>query len=226
MHVYNQKPSEYASGKAKFYGRDFIVNPEVLIPRIETEQMVDEVLKYCESDKNYTIADVGCGSGCLGITLFLELQKRNINSTVYLSDISNRALEVAHFNDIYHHSEAKFLFSDLLTNFPTRLLFDVIVANLPYIPTGRISQLPGSVKNFEPKLALDGGPKGVTLINKLLRQLSDHLKPNGLALLEIDDTHKLSSFKIPKVFRGKILKDRFNKTRFLKIEYQSYPLST
>jgi release factor glutamine methyltransferase len=205
MAPWDQKPPEYITGKATFCGREFFVSPDVLIPRVETE----EIIRHCEehaTKQSFFIADVGTGCGCIGITL----AKKFPNSTVYLSDISEGALKIARKNSC----QEIIIQSDLLENYP-KTLFDVIVANLPYIPTKRIKKLSGSVKDFEPHLALDGGPDGTLLINRLLKQLPAHLKPGGLAILEIDDTHTLKSFRIPPSFKAQIRKDRFGRNRFL-----------
>ena len=201
--ISDQKPPEYTMEKAIFYGQEFIVSPDILIPRIETEEIINMV------PEPKIIADVGCGCGCIGITL----AKKFPDATVYLSDISEAALKIARRNS----KKETIITSDLLSHYPKNLYFDAIVANLPYIPTDRINKLPGSVKNFEPHLALDGGPNGTTLINKLLSQLPKHLKPGGLAILEIDDTHTLKDFKIPKNFKAKIKKDQFGRNRFLTV---------
>ena len=197
-------PDEYVLGKAKFYGQDFFVSPDVLIPRVETEEIIDIVCH--PAGWRGLIADVGTGSGCIGITLGHKFPQ----ATVYLSDISDKALEIARKNA----TQEIILKSNLLENYPD-ILFDVIVANLPYIPTKRILRLLAAVRKYEPILALDGGPKGTTIINRLLSQLPKYLKPTGIAILEIDDTHTLKSFKIPKVFKAEIKKDQFGRNRFL-----------
>lgn len=199
-------PDEYVTGRAKFYGRDFIVSPDVLIPRIETEEIIPMVLRHSGRVQDLLIADIGTGSGCLGITL----AEKYPEATVYLSDISDKALKIAQKNA----TREIILKSNLLENYPD-ILFDIIVANLPYIPTKRIPRLLAAVRKYEPTLALDGGPKGVTIINRLLAQLPKHLKLSGLAILEIDDTHTVKSFKVPKVFKAKIKKDQFGRNRFL-----------
>lgn len=208
MDLNDEKPEEYKKGKAFFYKRNFIVTPDVLIPRIETE----EIICHCEerATKQYSlIADIGCGSGCIGITMAEKFP----DSAVYISDISEKTLAVAKQN--IQTKNVIPLVSDLLVNYPPDLLFDVIVANLPYIPSGRIPTLQSSVKDYEPHEALDGGPHGTTIINKLLSQIPNHLKPDGLAILEIDDTHALESFNISEDFMGEIKKDQFNRNRFL-----------
>jgi len=189
------------------------VDQDVLIPRVETEEIVKLVLNFCKKNKRLITADVGCGCGCLGITLALGLTE----SQIFLSDISDAALGVARKN-ADGISNVKFLKSDLLENYPNDVFFDVVVANLPYIPTERIPHLQSSVKDFEPHVALDGGPSGTTIINKFLQQLSTHLKSNGFAVLEIDNTHRLKDFY--KITRKKmeIKKDQFGRNRFLVIQ--------
>ena len=208
------EPQQYKQGFAVFCGRKFLVTPDVLIPRIETEEIVRHCEEFATKQSSF-IADIGTGSGCLGITLSLKLP----DSTVYLSDISEKALVIAKKNN--RTDNTKFLISSLLNNYPKDLLFDVIVANLPYIPTDRIPTLDSSVKDFEPILALDGGPQGTTIINRLLQQLPRRLKNSGLAILEIDDTHTLQKFQIPNSMIGEVKKDQFNRNRFLLIRNKS-----
>ncbi len=93
-----------------------------------------------------------------------------------------------------------------------------MIANLPYIPSSRLDKLPSSVKDYEPHAALDGGPKGTILIQKLIDELPKRLNPDGLAILEIDETHTLRSFEVPKALEAKIEKDQFEKNRFLTLK--------
>jgi release factor glutamine methyltransferase len=170
-----------------------------------------------------SIADIGTGCGCIGITLFLELQKRKMHSTVILSDITDEAVSTAHRNMknlIPQNSRHNFAFlvSDLFDLYSNGQIFDIIVSNLPYIPSRRIPELDRSVKNFEPLVALDGGKNGTVIINRLLTQIPKRLNKNGIAVLEIDDTHTLSSFKLPVGFKKKILQDSFGRNRFLLLE--------
>ncbi len=206
---YGQTPVEYIIGKAPFFDREFVVNQAVLIPRVETEEIIKIVLNRCQPDHKYTIADVGCGCGCLGVTLAEKLAY----SHVYLSDISARALAMAKRNIVGNN--IKVLRSNLLSNYPFNLLFDIIVANLPYIPTHRIKKLPKSVKDYEPIAALDGGQNGTNIINRLLNQLPSRLKPGGFAVLEIDDTHRLSDFEKVLGRKMTVIKDQFERNRFL-----------
>lgn len=229
-----EAPIEYLVGRAEFYGREFAVNEHVLIPRIETEELINLGLASLSSASYpLLIADLGTGSGCVGITLYLEIlslssrarSRRRVEGSspaiqMFLSDISETSLEVARKNvdrlAPRPHS-ISFIKSDLFDQFPPDLKFDLVIANLPYIPSRRIPKLPDSVKDFEPRLALDGGPDGLKLINKLIAQSRSRLKPKGVLLLEIDETHVLSDFKIPPDFRAEIIRDQFGEKRFLRI---------
>lgn len=231
----SQIPVEYMTSWAEFYGRNFIVNTNVLIPRIETEQLIDESIKiltlkidsraHSRSLGMTTIADLGTGCGCIGITLYLELVKLGIKPTIYISDISEEALEIAKKNisglikgpAFSKRPGLLWLKSDLFDSYPINLKLDLVIANLPYIPSSRIQELPEPVKDFEPHLALDGGPGGLRLINKLIAQSESRLKPNGVLLLEIDESHKIKDLSLPKNFQAEIIKDQFGKRRFVKI---------
>lgn len=217
------KPIEYVTGHVEFLGQDFLVTSDTLIPRIESEQIVIDALQYIDDQElaHPTIADIGTGSGCLGISLALKLSKRQIPYTIFLSDISPKALKVADLNAqrLLHSPENLFFQeSNLLESFPP-IKFDLILANLPYIPSKNIKGLDSSVKDFEPKIALDGGPKGNLFINALLSKLPAFLSKKGLAIFEIDDTHTLNSFTLPAGMTAKITKDCFEKERFLLCSY-------
>lgn len=222
-HSIGEKPIEYITGHTEFLGLDFLVTKDTLIPRIESEQIVNLALQFID-DHNLahpTIADVGTGSGCLGISLAVKLSKMQIPYTIFLSDISAQALKVADLNaQRLLHSPENIYFqeSNLLESYP-KIKFDILIANLPYIPTTNIKQLDSSVKDFEPKIALDGGPKGNLFINALLDKLPDFLDKKGVAIFEIDDTHTLKSFSFPKEIHRKIINDCFNKPRFLVCSY-------
>ena len=218
-----EKPVEYVTGHVEFFGLDFLVTPDTLIPRIESEQIVTMALHYIE-DQDLThpvIADIGTGSGCLGLSLAVALGKRQTPYTIFLSDISSQALKVADLNAqrLLHSPENLFFQeSNLLESFPN-IKFDLILANLPYIPSKNIENLDSSVKDFEPKIALDGGSKGNLFINALLSKLPQYLSQDGQAIFEIDDTHDLDSFSIPKNLSFKIENDCFQKPRFLVCTY-------
>ncbi len=216
--ITDEKPVEYIVGVAEFYGRDFFVDEHVLIPRIETEEIITLSLNHVKK-KSVRVLDLGTGSGCIGITLFLELQKKEISCSLTLADISPDALKIAQKNVQRHIShdqkDISLVVSDLFQSISGT--FDVITANLPYIPSERIKRLDASVKAYEPLLALDGGPTGAEIINNFLQQLPDRLAPDGFAILEIDDTHSHASFTIPSGLTGEIRRDEFGANRFLVI---------
>jgi release factor glutamine methyltransferase len=218
-----EKPVEYITGHAEFCSLDFLVTPDTLIPRLESEQIIDLSLKYIEDHSlaHPTIADIGTGSGCLGLTLASKLSKMNTPYSIFLSDISPRALKVADLNAqrLLHSPENLFFIeSNLLESYP-QIKFDLILANLPYIPSKNINGLASSVKDFEPKLALDGGKEGNLYINALLAKLPQFLSKGGKAIFEIDDTHSFESFAVPKDLTATIEKDCFEKNRFLVCSY-------
>ena len=216
-------PVEYITNHAQFRGLDFYVTPDCLIPRIETEKIIDICLRFITNNRNRSslvIADVGCGSGALGISLSSELNTMGIkNFHLILSDISQAALNIAQKNSDslipWMKDRITFLKSDLLDAFPRDKKIDYLISNLPYIPTDRISTLDPSVKDHEPVSALDGGPDGTLLINRLLNKASSLLKPNPLLVFEIDNEHKLSDFDIPTGFSASIEKDDFDQPRYL-----------
>ena len=228
---FGEMPVEYITGFAEFYGREVKVSRDVLIPRMETEELVGHALKLASSlDKSeIVVADIGTGCGCIGITLYLELVKLGIRPKIYLSDISGNVLKVAEKN-IAAIAEFKkvqplrmqrlaliALKSDLMDSFSKDLKFDLIVANLPYIPSARIPQLPESVRDFEPRLALDGGLDGLRFINKLIVQVQSRLNPRGVLLLEIDEINRVRDLSLPENFRTKAIKDQFGRDRFIEI---------
>lgn len=218
---FGQTPVEYITGLVEFLGREFVVSPEVLIPRIETEELVQLALtqaKLISTKKNQliNIADIGTGSGVIGITLALELGKLKIPHQLYLSDISKSTLAVAKKNaQRFKVKNIIFLESDLFSSFPINLKFDLIVASLPYVPSARIPTLDASVKNYEPLTALDGGSDGLKYISQLIKQAKDKLSPGGVIILEIDHTHTAQLLqKIASKYQVTIKKDQFKKNRF------------
>ena len=239
-------PVEYVLGKALFREQLFNVNKNVLIPRIETEQMVDIALEAIVDRNEVSFADVATGSGVIGISFALELIKRAIQFDAYLSDISTEAIIVAKsnvdlildpqhqncFTNKVNESKIKIIESDLLSHYPKNKKFDIIFANLPYIPTARIQTLQESVKNFEPTLALDGGEQGLDLIQKLIEQARECMNPKGVLILEVDDTHtaekaeslllKLTTESLQlKAHSPKLraLNDEFGRNRFWIVRY-------
>jgi release factor glutamine methyltransferase len=177
-------PLPYLTGKQSFYGLDFSVNPHVLIPRPETEMLVDAALEYIGKRGTQLIAaDVGTGSGCIAISL----AKNQPGLKMLAGDISHDAVLVAKENASTHQigQAITFWVGDLLSAVLQQ--FDCICANLPYIPSSRLPKL--EVSKHEPISALDGGEDGFLLIERLLEQSASRLKPGGCLFLEIDHTH-------------------------------------
>lgn len=232
-------PVEYLVGQAEFFGREFVVNKNVLIPRVETEQVIKIAIDHLtlselrsdfpllqervvEDRVRLVFADIGTGSGCIGITFALELEKLGINYEGYLSDKSEKALDIASQNKeaLSPSSNIEIFKSDLLEDYwkleARNSRLDVIFANLPYIPSNRIKKLDSSVKDFEPQKALDGGKDGLKYIKKLLIQAPKYLAPKGIVILEVDDSHdelRAASLELQD-WNIKVLKDENEKVRF------------
>lgn len=221
---YGEMPVEYITGKTIFLGREFTVTPAVLIPRVETEELVEliqqDLLKNPPpSSKAFQIADVGTGSGAIGVSLAAFFEQHHWLFEIILTDISQKALEIArkNFKALFPQAlkQVSFLKSDLLADFSQDQSLDLIVANLPYIPAGRISTLDASVKDFEPLTALDGGADGLKYIFELLGQAKTFLQPGGKIYLELDDTHAAEQFQpFTDVYQFEFHPDQFGKQRF------------
>ncbi|MCX7682234.1 MAG: peptide chain release factor N(5)-glutamine methyltransferase [Anaerolineae bacterium] len=173
-------PLPYLTGRAEFYGLEFEVTPEVLIPRPETELLVELALAL----QPHSVVDVGTGSGCIAVSLAVLLPR----VVVYAIDISPAALAVAGRNAERHHvaDRVHLLTGDVLSPRPGPV--DLIVSNPPYIPSDECALLPPSVRDYEPRLALDGGPDGLAFIRRLLKEAPTVLRPGGGILIEIGAT--------------------------------------
>lgn len=176
------EPMAYILNNKEFYGRSFYVNKNVLVPRPESETIIDYVKLAVETSgfNKPAIIDVGTGSGCLGITTKLELP----NSQVTLVDISSKALRVAQKNAKILKAEVIIKKSDLLNYYKNESVkFDIVVANLPYLdkswPTSKET-------DFEPPISLYAKLNGLELINKLLKKIKFHLKNSGYVIIEAD----------------------------------------
>lgn len=176
MHI----PLQYIINKQNFYGLDFYVDESVLIPRYDTENIVDRIVKDCKENKCLSVLDLCTGSGCIAVCL-----KKNGFEKVYAADISDKALAVAKHNAKLNNADIIFLQSDLYENFPKEIRFDIIVSNPPYISTDKIAELETQVKDFEPKLALDGGKDGLDFYKKILKLSKDFINKSGRLYLEI-----------------------------------------
>ncbi len=186
-----REPAAYIVGQREFWGRPFEVDPAVLVPRPETELLVEEALARLASrvaallvpapgGHSLLIADVGTGSGCLAVTLALEIPR----SRVVATDTSPAALDVARRNASRHEvaDRIDFLETSLLAEADTR--FDLIVSNPPYVPASEMHALPPEVQEYEPRQALFGGEDGLDVIRALLLQAESRLREGGLLIFE------------------------------------------
>ncbi len=184
------EPVAYILGTREFFGRTFAVRTGVLVPRPETELLVEKVLAFARSGEAHTrIVDVGTGSGIIAITLALELPE----AVVVAVDVSDDALAVASENAERHgvRDRVRLLRSDLLARGPTgQGVVDIVVSNPPYLPDDLMATLPRDVRDFEPHLALHGGPDGLAVIRRLLPEAARVLRPQGLLALEVAGTEQ------------------------------------
>ena len=181
------QPVAYLLGHREFYSLSFRVTPDVLIPRPETEFLLialfDLVTAAGQDSAELEVADVGTGSGILAVCSARELK----NARVLAVDISPTALAVARENAAAHKvaERVEFIPSDLLTAVPAERRFDFILSNPPYIKTSEMTSLGPGVAEFEPRLALEAGPRGTEVIERLVVQAAERLKPGGWLLCEI-----------------------------------------
>jgi len=176
-----REPLPYILGQVEFYGVTLKIDRRALIPRPETELLVEKALDWARSLPSLTVADVGTGSGAVAIALALHLGEKGL---VYGLDSSPQALELAQENAALNRVEKRivFLLSDLLSALEKPV--DLIVANLPYVPSAQLEKLAPELQ-WEPREALDGGPDGLESIRKLLSQAPSYLKRGGAILLEV-----------------------------------------
>jgi len=180
-------PSQYITGHQEFWGMDFVVTPAVLIPRPETEHVIETVLSRARAKSlaKPKIVDVGTGSGCIALALAKELPQAEI----YATDISSAALETARINAARHQLENRIQFreADLLAGFSLSS-FDFVVSNPPYVGESEEDQVQLEVRKFEPRNAVFAGPKGTEVIARLIPQAWQVLKPGGWLVMEISGT--------------------------------------
>lgn len=207
----------YLLGSWEFFGRSFHVTADVLIPRPETELLVENAINFLRSQpKARLCADIGTGSGCIAISLALEIPDLHVIAV----DVSPAAIEVARINARKHSVETRvwLIVSDLLHPFDFH--FGLICANLPYIPSPRLERL--AVGESEPKLALDGGMDGLAVIRRLARELPEWLVPGGRALLEVDSSHaRLLAGELTSMYdfdKVDVLQDLSGRDRFIQID--------
>jgi release factor glutamine methyltransferase len=189
-------PTQYITGHQEFWGMDFIVTPAVLIPRPETEHVIETVLKLVHSGRSgagrapspanpIRIIDVGTGSGCIALALAKELPHAEIHAT----DISPDALEIAEANAARHQLASRIIFhdTDLLQGLESSF-FDFVVSNPPYVGESEADQVQLEVRKFEPRNAIFAGPTGLEVIENLIPAARAALRPGGWLMMEISGT--------------------------------------
>lgn len=181
-------PLPYVLGRWEFFGLEFIITPDTLIPRPETETLVEQAITWLSNRSDRRLgADLGTGSGCIAVALAKHVR----DLSIIAADISYQALSVARSNTIQHQVSDRVhcLQADLFP--PVDCQFDLICANLPYIPTGTLRTL--KIYGKEPGLALDGGVNGFDLINRFLNGVPALIAPGGLILVEIEASQGLQA---------------------------------
>jgi release factor glutamine methyltransferase len=222
------EPLQYILGETEFYSLPFNVASGVLIPRPETEILVDQVRSVCSNEfqecETVNLLDVGTGSGNIAIACARHIP----NAKTTAVDVSEQALEIAQQNAELNEVAEKVAFfqQDALGDWKTEYhqKFDVIVSNPPYISTAEYEKLDDEIKNFEPQKALLAGEKGLCFYHKFLPQLHNLLKPGGFVFFEIGETQaqQLSEFYSNNGFSAEIIKDLAEKDRILKIKGVEY----
>lgn len=207
------KPLAYITGRREFFSETFTVNDNVLIPRPETEVLVEEALRLLCGRKDAAVLDMGCGSGAVGTIVAKETFSR-----VVCVDISFEAVRIARENarSLGVGRLARFACSDLFEALGPNVHFDMILANLPYVTSTEMAQLMPDVRDFEPRLALDGGEDGLDVYRRLIASLPGRLKPSGDILLEIGSAAQAQ--KLGALLEGaglgvRIINDYANKER-------------
>lgn len=232
-----EMPVEYFTNWVDFAGIKLKINKNALIPRVETEELVSQAFSFAKKFKKNKIRvlEIGGGSGAITLALINLIMRANyLNKTwrFYLTEISARALSLAKENyqqllarQINHEKlHVKFFLGNLLEKINDGQKFDLVIANLPYIPSREIEKLSSSVKDFEPIIALDGGETGFTLIAQTLEQLLEKklLTKDSVLVFEVYHTHQLDFIRryyphLLNKFNIKFIKDQFARQRFLQL---------
>lgn len=210
------KPLAYITKKKEFYSEDFIVDTNVLVPRPETETLVEEALAILGKRKDLIrVLDMGTGSGAIGLTIAKRAERQ-----VVCVDLSEEALKIARRNAIALgiSERATFVCANLFTGIREEARFDMILSNLPYVASEEWGALMKDVKDYEPKIALHGGQEGVEVYREFLRHTPRYLKNEGYVLCEIGGTrqaHTVKSMLESAGFRVAIKKDYSGMERVL-----------
>ncbi|MBN2123208.1 MAG: peptide chain release factor N(5)-glutamine methyltransferase [Deltaproteobacteria bacterium] len=185
-----REPIQYITGRQEFWSMEFAVGPDVLIPRPESEILVEQVLLLkregmLPEGKPLRVLDIGTGSGCLAVSVAKEIEE----ASLWATDVSGKALSVALLNARRHGMEGRIEFrqGDIWQPFAhEEMLFEMILSNPPYISSGAMDTLPQEVRDYEPRGALDGGEEGLFYIKRILSEGPAFLSPGGWVLLEMD----------------------------------------
>ena len=189
-----KEPIAYILGFKYFWKYKFIINKSVLVPRPETEQIVEETLNYLSDNESKKILDIGTGSGCIIISV---LKERNKCKAIAI-DISSKALKVAKTNAKIHHLENKIKFINIDIDKFNYNKYDLILSNPPYISNIDLIRLDDDIRIYEPRESLSGGLDGYEEITKVIEKSSKLLKNNGKLIVEIGDTQKNNVLKLLK----------------------------
>lgn len=224
------EPVAYLTGHKEFYGYDFFVNKNVLIPRPETELLVEEVIKFIKLKVHQVkspiqIIDIGTGSGCIIISLARQANSHKLTPNFFASDISRKALYVARKNAKLHQVDKniKFYNSDLFANKKMPKKYDIIIANLPYVykKWNVESRKGGNGIDHEPKNSIFAEDNGTQIIKQFLDQVKDRINKNGLILIEVDPRNSKELFNCAKDIFPKenisLLKDLSKLDRVIRI---------
>lgn len=178
-----REPLQYILGKQEFYGLDLIVTPDVLIPRPETEAVVETAIPILEKSAERRFCDVGTGSGCISVALLKNVP----GSSAVGLDISKPALEVARKNAVRHgvSERLELRISDIFSSLKEGDRFDLIASNPPYVKSSEMADLQSEVCGFEPHIALTDGADGLSIIGRIISEAPAHLYPGGALLIEI-----------------------------------------
>ena len=201
-----KEPMAYILGFKHFWKYKFIINNSVLIPRPDTEILIEESLKLIPKNKSNKILDIGTGSGCIVISI---LNERSMCKATAL-DISKKAIKVAKTNAKLHHLENKIQFINIDIDKYKSNKYDLILSNPPYINDINLNRLDDDIRLFEPKLSLSGGFSGYKEIKKVIKKSKELLKVNGKLIIEIGDKQKKQSSELLKkngFYINKICKD-------------------